>query len=134
MLASAATTLLLISSLAAATPVPAPTKRTASVISLPPRSAPEKVFNPAVVKKDLSRVKAKYGVATMNKRIQAAIAREREEKASMKKRDVIPPAGAPYDVHLRRRDGKSGKDPLTDNFDQIDTCEWVPTRVTRPDD
>lgn len=120
MLATAAATFILASTLSVASPLPP--RRSASVVTLPARNAPNKVFNAAHVKQDLSRVRAKYNPDVVNKRIAVALARTDEQPA---KRSL--PSSKLYDVKLHRRqdDGNTGSEPLVDVFDTIDECECV---------
>lgn len=125
MLAISASTLLLISSLASASPTPQ--KRTAAVVPFRPRSATAstttaKVFNKAAALQERERVRVKY--ADTDKKAARAVALRLAAgspvKVQKRSTDEVRPL---YDVALKRRAATSGKDALVDVFDTIDECE-----------
>lgn len=136
MLAISASTLLLISALASASPVPQPQlqRRSAAVIPFRTRAqqltsrgggaSEPKVFNKEAALQERNRVAAKYA------NIDAKAAAVGKANANGKRDSKNIPRGTsgdrlgPYDVALKRRQS-SGSEALTDQFDTIDECERI---------
>ncbi|KAG8975631.1 hypothetical protein FRC05_005424 [Tulasnella sp. 425] len=115
MLAITFTTLLLASTLSSASPAPSPSdfqRRSASVVNFHRHTIDggKKVFNADAARQERARVQVKYGNA--NQRISST--------SSATKR-ALKTVGQPFDIN--KRAGKEGKDPLTDDFNQIDVGE-----------
>lgn len=109
MLAIAASSVLLLSSLASAKPVPQ--RRSSVAIQLRPRAnhaaGPNKIFNRNAVLQERAYVRNKYANV--------------DDKAS----------AAPATV-VKRDSATSGADALTDQFDTIDECECMCSGVSAP--
>ncbi|KAG8975629.1 hypothetical protein FRC05_005422 [Tulasnella sp. 425] len=118
------TTLLLASTLSSASPAPSPRdfqRRSASVVNFHRHTIDggKKVFNADAARQERARIQVKYGSA--NQRISSTYGTTKRTLKSV---------GQPFDIN--KRAGKEGKNPLTDEFNQIDVLYYGSISVGTP--
>lgn len=120
MLAITISTLLLASTLSSASP--APQKRSASLINFQRNTIQggNKVFNADAARKERARIQVKYGNANQTISSTSGAAKR-----------ALKNVGQPFDIKSKRA-GNQGKDPLTDDFNQVDVMYYGPISIGTP--